>query len=280
MKNFDQTAVKLTLVLALFFPLVGHSYESSTGSSSVNKAGGAAETFQGEKQGEENEDGVSSTQNSAGVAVSQSPTEPNGIGLGERHMIMIQAGADQIVGSYMFGVKNPSSEAVDFEFDVFMPKETIDFGPQDGLTAEDIKLVDSKVRIAKKFDPGLSIVSVGFIAKVDSSDPVITYDVPFELPSLSFLTGNDELKFESDGFSSGVPDMLQGRNFTGIINDTKISSGGTLSVKILGLPEGRGPYANMGILFSVILVLAAGILTYLKKTKKQYGSEIEEVVEL
>lgn len=221
-----------------------------------------------------------------GVSLAQETSddsvESNGeMSIADRHMIMIQPGVDQVIGSYMFGVKNPSTKPQTFSFELFLPKETLDFGPQDGLKKEDLQLnSEGKVIVSKEFAPGLNILSVGFMAKVDPSEQSISFNSSYDLQELSFLTNDPAVSLKADGLEEGVPSMLTGNRFKGIISNKVIQSGKKVVVSILGLPKGRADFQTTGILFGAILVVFAGLLTVVKKTKTNYTSEVDEVIEL
>lgn len=206
---------------------------------------------------------------------------PGDIRLGDRHMIMLQPGIEQVVGSYMFGVTNSFSTPQAFKFELFMPKETVDFGPQDGLTPDDLVLSETgKVMVSKTFPPGLSIVSVGFLAKVEPGLGELKFSAPIELKELSFLASKDTLELKSTGMTPGVPSMLKDGRFDGIISTSAVAAGSDVIVTIGGLPQGRSDYINMGIVFSLALVLFSVGLAFLKRTKTTYQNEIDEVMEL
>lgn len=203
------------------------------------------------------------------------------ISVADRHMIMIQPGIEQVLGSYMFGVKNNSDKEEEIQFEVLLPNETVDFGPQDGLSKEDLVLADNgKLLISKKFKPGLNILSIGFLAKVDPAEGLLTYNAPFDLKELSFITNDKNLTFSSEGLVEGVPPMLRGNNFQGIVSGDIIKKGSKIVLNISGLPQGRKSYIYMGIVFSIVLVIFSVLLTIWKKTSTSYQNDIDEVVEL
>jgi hypothetical protein len=66
----------------------------------------------------------------------------------------------------MFGIDNDSDTPESAVVPVMMPKEVVDFGPQGGVEADELKLDSAgKLVIEKEFQPGLNLVGLGFIAR-------------------------------------------------------------------------------------------------------------------
>lgn len=198
--------------------------------------------------------------------------------LADRHMVMIEPGIERVGGSYMFGVKNSGAKAVQFTVELLLPKETVDFGPQDGLAKEDLILSDEgRVVVDKEFPPGLTIMSVGFYASVDAPQGELTFPVSSELAELSFLTRGDA-GLKADGFMQRAPSMLPGKNLKGIMaTDVPVSK--VIKLSVTGVREGRSSFIYLGIIFSIILSCLVIFLTYRKHTKTTYMNDIDEVVE-
>jgi hypothetical protein len=203
------------------------------------------------------------------------------ISIADRHMLMIQPGLEKVVGSYMFGVKNNTSEPKEFSFELLLPKETLDFGPQDGLNKEDLALSENgKVVVKKIFPVGLSILSVGFLAEVGSEEGVLNFQVPYSLKELSFITNSESLKFDSKGLIEGVPLMLKGNSFKGIISENEIKANSHIVLSLSGLAKGRSDFITLGIVFSVLVLVLVAVFSFKTRPSKNSDEVLNEVMEL
>jgi len=209
------------------------------------------------------------------------PSATAQIGVSGRHMMVIEPGVERVVGSYMFGVVNAYSEPKEYTFDVLLPKETLDFGPQDGLSKDDIKLSpDGKVMIKKTFPPGFSYIAVGFMAGINGERGSLNFNTSYDMQEISFITSASSLKMSSDGMVNGTPENLNKKSFKGIITQNVIPKGTKIVVNLDGLVKGRGDFIILGAVFSVLVLAFVLILAIKTRPKDKHQSELAEVMEV
>ena len=88
------------------------------------------------------------------------------IGLTSSQIVILQADADYVWGTYYFAISNPTGEDQTFANSLRLPLETLDFQPGDGLTNDDLSLQnDGSITVKKLYAPGLSLQGLQFKVK-------------------------------------------------------------------------------------------------------------------
>ena len=184
-------------------------------------------------------------------------TEKKLVNLGTRHFVIITADTEYIWCSYFFGVQNKTTQALEFSTPLQLPKETLNFEPQKGLSKEDIHIdKNGAVFLKKIFPPGLTVVNIGFQIPLASwGDTTLTMSFPYPIDEFSVATPKwTTLNLSSPSLVQEVPKMLSAGNYSGIMGHN-ISPEQKIEIKIEGLPEGNTK--------SLLVASAAGILLFL-----------------
>lgn len=190
-----------------------------------------------------------------------------------RHVYILYPGLDSVWGSYLFMVNNNGSQAERFNFKVMLPAEVIDFQGQDSLGPEDLKLgPDGGLTIDKLFDPGDSLLNIGFKL------PGKVGEAPISILATSQFATLGIFVFEGKFTISGPQlEIRKNVDFSGRNYDTYTTLNGELGktyrFTIEGIPEGRGRLWLIGWIFAAILAGMALTFAWLSRPQITRGSE-------
>lgn len=191
-----------------------------------------------------------------------------GVNLSSRHIVILQADLDFIWGHYYFAVVNENDKITRFTVPVMLPEHTIDFKAQDGLNEKDIKLShDGKVSIEKDFKPGLTLMGMGFKLQIDKwhdADQIV-FATEKEVQELSIaVPANSGLQIigQEDLFTTGLPPMLKGGKYEGIISAKNIAAGQRFSIELNGVPKQRYSFWILGLGAGICLIALGIVLSY------------------
>jgi hypothetical protein len=177
-----------------------------------------------------------------------------------RHVTMLHPGVDTAWGSYMFGVRNEGTAPAKFSGYLTLPKETIDFQPQEGLSPEEIHQDGEKgLMFEKEFPPGMTLIAVGFKVNGRFGAATLTYVPKGDLDQMSFVTkkGGLNIATPSSLFGAAHVATMQNEEFLAIDSNGSLGPGSSFSIEVTNLPEGRGRLWMVGAILSLILVIGA-----------------------
>lgn len=199
------------------------------------------------------------------------PTEVEvggGIQLTPKHLVIVRPGQDSLWGSYVFAVQNSGQEPASLSTEIMLPKETVDFVPQEGIKPEELALSDGGVRVSAIFPPGVHIVSIGFKVDARYGSAELSFVPQTAVQSFTLLVPRQSgLKvdaprlIESGGAESPDP------QYQSFVNQGPLAVGETLRVELSGLPEGRHRLWLMGGIAAAVLVLASGLFAWRTRPK-------------
>lgn len=179
------------------------------------------------------------------------------------HIVLVQTDATNIWGVYYFAVHNKFTVEKEFITQIRLPRESIDFQAGEGLTNDNISILeDGVLKIHKTYKVGLSLQAVQFKVPVKKdSENVLSIEPVQDIAQLYIATPQSELlSFSASGFEKGIPPMLEGSNYTGIFSH-KISAGQRVKVTLSGFPGGRFPFFVMALCMGLLLFAAAALLS-------------------
>lgn len=208
------------------------------------------------------------------------PTSANedSIEVTPRHIMILQADLDFIWGSYFFALQNKSSTPQDYSIPIALPKESVDFQPQDGLSEKDIRLdPDGHIVVEKVFPPGLNLMGIGFkIPTTKFGSDFLSISPIFPIGELSVATPNmNDLSVRGDKFTKGLPPMLPADRYRGIqISDVEKNQ--SLSIYIDGIPKKRSHIQIIGLVIGLLLCGLGVLLTLI--TAPNQNTQTEEQV--
>ena len=182
-----------------------------------------------------------------------------------RHVYMLGGGLDEVVGTYVFLVSNLSDEPEKARIPLMLPKETVDFRPFEGTAPEELELSeDGRVVLAKEFKPGDQIVTIGFKASGGFGKGDLTFQAPQDISHLTLFVNQDDLKVAS--LDESELDFKENEPFGGRVYNTYTRSllkkGESLRIRVDGLVEGRERFYWLGGALLLLLIVAAGALSY------------------
>ena len=202
----------------------------------------------------------------------------NSVTMSPRHIMIIQADLDYIWGSYYFALTNHDKSPHSYKTKISLPKESIDFQPQDGLTNNDISLdEDGNLSLEKMITPGLNLLGIGFKVKTKKfGHDFISLSQPFKIEELSVASPvMNKLDIYGKKFNSGLPPMLPKESYRGIQADN-INSGEMIELEIRGIPKLKHQLLIVGAITFLLLTIICTFLTF--KTIPNKDSKLEDQV--
>lgn len=176
-----------------------------------------------------------------------------------RHIIILQADMENIWGTYYFAVINRTEVPVSLSTPIMLPPETVDIKAQDGLKPEELERDKEGIlhMKTKSFPKGMTLLGVGFQCKIppgNSSLP-LHFTPLFSIGELSVAVPNTTpMKLTATGMEPGLPDMLTGSPYTGIMKHQPLAKGETITITLAGLETGgRATLWWSGFVFAGIL---------------------------
>jgi hypothetical protein len=190
------------------------------------------------------------------------------LGFSSRHIVLLQATAQAIQGSYFFALVNNTPEESHIQTRLFMPQGAQLGLPGEGLLETDLKTEGTTVLINKKVPPGMNLMSLGFKMDRPEGDR-LTFVLGEGLSEFSVAANKEaQITLSSHTLTPGVPPMLLQTSFRGVMTSAPTKDGQTVHVDILGLPPSRWPFTLLAwcTFFSMISLLVFSFYkTQLKK---------------
>lgn len=196
--------------------------------------------------------------------------------VGTKHLVIIKPGLDALWGNYIFAVRNDGETDAMISAPLMLPKETVDYQPQDGVEAEDIRLREDGIAIEKSFPPGMHIISIAFRTDVRLGTGTLTMVPGGEVSDFTLLLPQgDDLSLTSGPLTQSPesPDPAY-RAWRG---SRTFAKGDAFVLKIGGVPEGRLRYWVIGGAVGGLLLLLAGFFAYRSRPKLEH-SGVEALV--
>jgi hypothetical protein len=180
-----------------------------------------------------------------------------------RHVVMLHPGFDTVWGTYMFGVRNDGAAPERLKGYLTLPKETVDFQAQEGLTQEELISGGADgLMFEKEFPPGLTLISIGFKANANFGQAALTFAAKTEMEQFSIVTKKDSLTVHSDSalLSESADTVVADEQFTSMTSKGPIPSGESIVINVGNVPEGRGRLWLAGaIIAAVLLAFSVGM---------------------
>jgi hypothetical protein len=197
-----------------------------------------------------------------------------------RHLIILRPGLDSIYGSYIFAVHNDSEKSERLKTRVMLPKETLDFVPQEGLEPTEIALgTDGGVNVEKDIPKGVHVLGVGF--KVDGryGKTKLSLTPEGEIRSLTILVPRDtSVDLLAPGLKVATGADADDPQYRAFVNADPLSAGAPFVVEVSGLPEGRARLWLTGGVIAACMVLGAAFLAFRTRPKIKENQTGETVL--
>lgn len=189
--------------------------------------------------------------------------------VGDKHMLILQSDGEFIWGSYFVGVvgNEESSEVV---VPLLIPEEAVDFQAGDGMSPEDIHLVDGQITLKKKLPLGNHLMGIGFKVLVRDYGPeLLTLTTKVAIPELTIATPNKfGLHLSASGFKAGLPPMLSRGMYRGIQSSGSLVEGRKIVVTVHGVPKAGYIFKMVAAVFGVLLFSLGGVLTMQTRSRE------------
>lgn len=197
----------------------------------------------------------------SGVVASHAQAE---VTVTPRHLIIMRPGLDALFGSYIFAVRNDGEKKERFQGEVMLPRETVDFVPQEGVNPNEISLAASgKVTIDKFVDKGVHVLGLGFKVTSHYGRVDMSFTPSQNIGSLTILVPRDaHLEVKGPGLAEAKGEEAEDPQYKAYISGEPMVSGTTYVVKVTGIPEGRGRLWLTGGVVGLILAIAGFVLAF------------------
>jgi hypothetical protein len=182
--------------------------------------------------------------------------------LAPKQLIIVKPGIDKLHGTWLAAVINREANAQALRVPILLPRETEDFKPTEGVEPGDLKIESDGVYIEKKFQPGVNVISLAFIAPAEAGLAELNFDARLDLGELTVMTPRGMMKVQGEKLVSSGTDVQDLQTFDLWVTPTSVVKGDQLKVTITGVPQGRQRLWVLGLSFALVLVIAAISLTY------------------
>ncbi|NDE13794.1 hypothetical protein EBZ80_02585 [bacterium] len=218
-----------------------------------------------------------------GAMMVPSPLAGEGTGLaattiGDRHAIMLRGGVDQVWGHYVFTLQNDGKVAAGISTPVMLPAGAIDVRPQEGLDPEDVVVGPGgqgsdggQVSIRKTVEPGVHLVSFGFVVPARTGHASIAFDAPYKIGELQVLTQR------ASGMAVSGERLVARRPAIWAL-EGGMEPGQRLVLDVDGVPEGRQRLWVMGFSVAALLTGLGGGLAWWSRPKRKEESLDEDTL--
>jgi hypothetical protein len=207
---------------------------------------------------------ISAPQSGWAQAPVSSPAEQGSVKLGSKHVYIMQPGMDEIWGSYIFVLQGPQAGGA-YRGQLALPEQKIEFGPQQGMTADQLQF-DEKlgVLLDKKDVIGTKLYAVGFNVPAVSGQAAMSIDLNPSMKELVIMAPVGQLELVAgSGFGAKSESNFMGKDF-----DTwnyRYQGDSVVNFELKGIATGRYHYWWLGGVLAFIMMGAALYLTIATK---------------
>jgi hypothetical protein len=182
----------------------------------------------------------------------------------------IEAGSDQIVGTWVAAVLNNGSKPEIYRLPLLLPREALDFRPLEGAVEADIKLGDDGVWVERQFAPGVNMVSFAFTVPVAHGARALSALPRTDVGELSVMTPKGMLEIRGANFGFGGDNTEGPQRYSMTVSTRMIMAGDLIKVEVSGVPEGR---RGLWLTGGVIGLMLAGFAVWLSiRTRESVDS--------
>ncbi len=195
-----------------------------------------------------------------------------------KHLVILRQGLDAVYGSYVFAVQNTGEAPAPFKQAVMLPKETVDFVPQEGVEAGEVSLSEGNgVLVDKEFPPGVHIVSIGFRVDASYGKAQLTMAPVAEIQSFTLLLPRDGgMHVSSSVLAPGEMGSAPDPQYEAMLSNAPLPAGQTFIISVDGLPEGRTRTWIVGAIVGGLLVTLSGFFAV--RTRPKISGKAGETV--
>lgn len=182
----------------------------------------------------------------------------------ENHSVIVEGGYEVLNCIHFFGVMNPHQQPLRERIPLFYPHTMRLIKIVSGVEEGDLVFDESTKRwmIEKDFPPGKSVLALRYVMDGGSASHRLTFHVPYDMESLTFLKGLDQhFSLSMEGYKKGTPSNLKGSRLLGIMSENRVLKDTTLHLVLEGLPQDRRWFYVLG--FCIVFILFLGSMVTL-----------------
>jgi hypothetical protein len=195
----------------------------------------------------------------AGVAPYEASAQ---VTVAPKQLLVLKPGLDVVHGTWVVAIMNKGQAPAKFRTPVLMPLEARDFQPIEGATAEDVKLADDGLWVEKEFAIGVNVVSFAFVVPSSLGGISLSLKPRADTGELMIMTPKGMLDVTGRDFVESGTDVQEMQRYSVLSSKRLIVAGEELSLRVDGVPEGRGRLWVVGGVFGFLLVMIAGVLAW------------------
>ncbi len=179
-----------------------------------------------------------------------------------KQLLVLKPGLDVVHGTWVVAIMNKGQAPAKFRTPVLMPLEARDFQPIEGVTADEVKFENDGLWVEKEFPVGVNVVSFAFIVPSSLGGSLLSLKPRADTGELMIMTPKGMLDVSGKGFVESGTDVEEMQRYAVLSSNHLIVAGEKLSLRVSGVPEGRGRLWLVGSVFGLLLVLIAGVLAW------------------
>ena len=149
-----------------------------------------------------------------------------------------------------------------------LPKETVDFAAQEGVTPEELKQnEDGTLYVEKLFPPGTTVIGIGFMINGSAGSTAMTFiGPPGDSRFVAVLSSKGVLGLKSEGLKpDGSEDSLPSTGYDQYIMKEPLAPGAEFKIAVTGIPEGRKNFWILGGTVAGLIFSLSGALAWRKR---------------
>lgn len=178
-----------------------------------------------------------------------------------KHLVILRAGIDTVWGSYVFAVNNKDAVPLFLKVNIMMPSQMIDFFPQEGVSKEEVQLIDSGLMVEKEFAPGINVISIGFKVPSKFGKTDVTFKPQMDIDSFTLLLPRDGgVQIQSSELVLGDDESRPDPQYIPYVSKGILKTGSAFTIAVAGIPEGRLTLWITGGITGGLLLLAGMFL--------------------
>lgn len=190
-----------------------------------------------------------------------------GADIAPRQLIVLKPGVDEVFGTWVAAVINKSKTPQHVRLSAFIPRETKDVQPVEGLTNGDWTLDETGLWVEKEFPEGVNVISFVFRASAKFGVSQLNFKAGSSVSELLVMTPTGMLDITSSDLVVTGSDTHDGQGYTVRTLQHPMASGEALTLKVEGIPEGRARLWFVGAAFGVLMLGGAAVLAWRTRNK-------------
>ncbi len=179
-----------------------------------------------------------------------------------KQLLVLKPGLDLVHGTWVVAIMNKGQAPAKFRTPVLMPLEARDFQPIEGVTADDVKFENDGLWVEKEFAVGVNVVSFAFVVPSSLGGINLSLKPRADTGELMIMTPKGMMDVVGKDFVESGTDVQEMQRYSVLSSNHLIVAGEELSLRVDGVPEGRGRLWFVGTVFGLLLIGISGTLAW------------------